>query len=180
MSIVISAIGGALGLGSSIFGAYKAAQERKKMEQYLGQQDSENKSWYNQNALSDYTQRADSQNLIRQLRENLDRNNRIANNVAVVTGATPEQQAVQKEQSNRIVSDTYGNLSSIGQQYKDRVTDRYLGMKNSIASQRMGVMNASAKNYETLFSNGLNMVTDSAKSLAAGLDSKKVSTTKIP
>ena len=102
-----TAIGGIIGLGAGIYGAIKGGQERKRMEQYLNQQDAENKAWYNENAYSDYTQRTDTQNLIRSLRQNLDRQNKIASDTATVTGATPEQVAAQKERSNNVIADVH-------------------------------------------------------------------------
>jgi hypothetical protein len=148
MSLVTSAIGAGIGLLGSLWGGHKAGQERKKMNSYLDRQDVENKSWYNANALSDYTQRQDSQNLLRQLREQLGKQNRAQANTAVITGATPEQQAVQKELSNKVISDVYSNLGAQGQAYKDRITDRYMQMRNTIANQRMGMMEGQAQSYE--------------------------------
>jgi len=165
-------VGGVIGLGASIFGANKAAEERRKMNRYLDQQDAENKAWYNENALSDYTQRADTQNLIRNLRENLGRQNQIASNTAVVTGATPEQQAVQKEQSDKVIADTYSNIGALGQQYKDSITNRYLATKNNIAGQRMGIMQGDAQSYEDLMSSGLTGIGDSIKNLNADYAAK--------
>ena len=156
----------AIGFGSSLYGGIKAGQERKRMEQYLNRQDADNTSWYKQNAYSDYTQRSDTQNLIRNLRENLDRRNRIASNMAVVTGATPEQQAVQKEQGNKIIANVYSNIGAQGQQYRDMITNRYLAMKQNFAKQRMGMMEGSARNYEKLLNNGLTMMTDAGKNLS--------------
>jgi len=167
-----AAIGGVIGGAASLIGAINAGKERRRMERYLNIQDAENKSWYNQNAYSDYTQRSDTQNLIRNLREQLDRRNKIASNTAVVTGATPEQQAVQKEQSNKVIADTYSNIGAQGQQYKDMITNRYLAMKQNYANQRMGMMDAKASNYETLLNNGLGAVTDSFKSFGNYLNSK--------
>ena len=163
--ILGDALGGVVGLGAGIFGAINAGNQRKKMEQYLNQQDAENNAWYNENAYSDYTQRADSQNLIRQLRNTLDRQNQIASDTAVVTGSTPEQQAVQKEQSNKTIADVYGNIGSLGQQYKDMVTNRYMAMKTNLANQRMGMMEGSANSYEDLMNNGFGAVGDSFKNL---------------
>jgi len=162
-----AAIGeGAVGTVESIYGLVNAGKKRKQMENYLNQQDTENKAWYNENAFSDYTQRADTQNLIRQLRNTLDRQNQISSNTAVVTGTTPEAQAVQKEQSNKVISDTYSNIGSMGQQYKDLITNRYLAMRNNIANQRMGMWGQQAQNYENLFSSGAQTIADSAKSFA--------------
>jgi len=157
---------GVVGTVESIYGLVNAGKKRKQMEQYLDQQDAENKAWYNENALSDYTQREDTQNLIRNLRENLDKRNQIASNTAVVTGATPEAQAVQKEQSNKVIADTYSNIGSMGQQYKDLITNRYLAMRNNLANQRMGMWGQQAQNYENLFSSGTQTIADSAKNFS--------------
>jgi len=161
----LNAVGGIIGLGAGIYGAYKSGQERKRMERYLNQQDAENKAWYNKEAYSDYTQRADTQNLIRNLRQNLDRQNKIANDTAVVTGATQEQVAAQKERSNNVIADVYSNIGAQGQQYKDMITNRYLAMKNNLANQRMGMMEGAANSYENLMSNGLGAVGDAFKNL---------------
>lgn len=166
--MVGAAIGAGVGLVGSIFGGSKAAKQRRKMNRYLNEQDAENKAFYNANALSDYTQRADAQNLMKQLRDNLTKQNKTAANMAVVTGATPEQQAVQKEQSNKVISDTFSNLGAMGQQYKDRVTDKYLSRRQDIANQRMGIMNQKAQSYENLMNTGLNMISGSVGSLYGG------------
>jgi hypothetical protein len=171
MSLIASAIGAGVGLLGSLWGGSKAGQERKKMNNYLNQQDAENTSWYNANALSDYTQRQDSQNLLRQLREQLDKQNRAQANTAVITGATPEQQAVQKELSNEVISDTYSNLGAQGQAYKDRISDRYMQMRSNIANQRMGMMERQAQSYENVMSGGLNMLSNSGSGLLNSLTS---------
>jgi hypothetical protein len=162
------AAAGTNGIIAGVFGAIKAGQQRRKMNRYLNQQDSENTAWYNANALSDYTQRADAQNLIKQLRENLNKNNKRAENMAVVTGATPEQAAVAKEQSNKAISDTYSNLGAMGQQWKDRVTDRYMNRRQDIANQRMGILSDKAQSYENLMQNGFNTLQQSFLSIANG------------
>ena len=131
------------------------------MAQYLSQREADNKSWYNANALADYTNRSDVQNLIRILRENLNKQNKATANSAVVTGATPEAQAVAKEQSNKVIADTYANIGALGQQYKDRITDQYLAQKNYFDKMRFGMSEASATSYGNLMNNGLNVMASS-------------------
>lgn len=164
-----AAIGAGAGLVGSIFGGNKAAKQRRKMRRYLNEQDAENTAQYNRDYYSDYTQRADAQNLMKQLRDNLSKNNKRSDNMAVVTGATPEQQAVQKEQSNKVISDTYSNIGAMGQQWKDQVSNRYLSRKQNIADQRMGIMNQNAQSHENLMSTGLNLFGGSISSLAERL-----------
>lgn len=166
---IAAAVSGGIGLIGSIFGGSKAAKQRRKMNRYLNQQDAENTAFYNANALSDYTQRADAQNLMKQLRDNLTKTNKRAENMAVVTGATPEQQAIQKEQSNKVISDTYASLGAIGQRYKDNVTNRYLARRENIADQRMGMMGKRAESYENVMNSGLNMLGGSLSGILGGL-----------
>ena len=85
--------------------------------------------------------------------------------MAVVTGATPEQQALAKEQSNKVISDAYSNLGAMGQQWKDQVANRYLQRKNSIANQRMGIMGQKAQSSENLMNTGLNLLTSSLSNM---------------
>ncbi|MDR0713712.1 MAG: hypothetical protein LBF89_05580 [Bacteroidales bacterium] len=167
-SIIAGAGQGTVGILTGLYGAYKAKKEKKKIEDLLNQQKADNQAWYNANALGDYTQRADAQNLLRNLRENLDRQNKITANTAVVTGATPEQQAVQKEQANKVIADTYANLGAMGQQYKDKVTDQYLNRKYAIENGQMGMMNDSLNNYSTLFNNSMTQLADSFKTSGGG------------
>ena len=175
-----AAIGGLTGLGGALFGANRAnraSRERKRINALIDRQKAENQAWYNANALGDYTQRADAQNLLRNLRENLSRQTKEAANTAVVTGATPEQQAVQKEQANRVIADTYANLGAMGQQYKDRITERYLERKYAIENVQAGMMkddlNNDLKNYSTLFNNSLGLLGNSAVAFADSLGGKK-------
>jgi len=162
-----SLISGGLGLIGGIFGGIQAAKKRKQQEQLLNQEQSENTAWYNANALSDYTQRADAQNLIKNMRENLARRDMENANMSVVSGSTPEQQAAAKEQTNQIVSNVYGNLGAMGQQWKDQITNQYLGRKYSLGNQRFGLLNDQAQSYENLMNNGLGTMTSSIKSLAS-------------
>ena len=168
-----AAIGGAIGLVGGLFGGSKAARERKRMERHLNKQETENNAWYNQNALSDYTQRSDSQNLLRNLRENLKRRNKADAGTAVITGATPEAQAAAREQSNQVISDTYAQLGAMGQQYKDQVTDRYLQRKQDIYNQRMALAGNSAQSSENLMYNGLNTMGSALMSIPGLLSARK-------
>jgi len=57
----------------------------------------------------------------------------------------------------------------MGQQWKDRISDQYLARKNSLANQRMGMMEETANSYENLMNNGLNMMGGSLGNILGGL-----------
>jgi hypothetical protein len=168
-----AAIGGVIGLGGALFSANRASKEQRRIEALINQQKADNQAWYNANALGDYTQRADAQNLLRNLRENLARQNKASANMAVVTGATPEQQAVQKEQSNKVIADTYANLGAMGQQYKDRITEQYLARKSALENGQLGMMNDSLSNYSALFNNSIGQIGNAAMAFGNYLDKKE-------
>jgi hypothetical protein len=156
---------GAAGLVSSLFGGYMAGKERKKMRSELDALEAENKAIYNAQALGDYTQRADAQNILRQMRNQLDRQTKRAANTQAITGGTIEQTAAMKDSANRALADTMANLGAVGAQFKDRVTDRYLNRKNQLSTQRMNLLDQSARGWEGLMQTGLNTSAGALSSL---------------
>ena len=171
--MIIPAILGGAGLATSLYGGYKAGQERKKMKGELANMDVENKAFYNAQALGDYTQRADAQNILRQMRNQLDRQTKRAANTQAITGGTIEQTAIAKDAANKALADTMANLGAVGQQFKDKVTDRYLNRKNQIGLMRMNLANQSAQGWENLMQTGLNTASGALGSLIPGAYTKK-------
>lgn len=161
------------GLVTSLFGGFKAGKERKKMDRDIGKMEAENKAFYNSQALGDYTQRADAQNVIRQMREQLDRQTKRAANTAAITGGTVEQTAVAKDSANKALADATANIGAIGQQFKDRVTDRYLSRKNNLSMMRLNQMQNQATGWENLMQTGLNTGAGALSSLIPGAGTTK-------
>jgi hypothetical protein len=170
--VIAALISAAAAIGSSIYGGVKGGNARRRQDELLNKQEAENKAWYNSNALGDYMKRQDVQNLMRQLRQQLREQNQTQANMSVVTGATPEQQAAQKELSNRAIADAYSNIAAQGQLYKDRVTDRYMAMKQGYANSRMGMLEGQAGSYENLMNSGQNSFPGSAEALLNAFSSK--------
>jgi hypothetical protein len=168
-----TAIGGVVGAAAGLIGGLSAGSKRKKKERKLAQMEAQNEAWYNNNVLSDYTQRADAQNLMKQLRGSLTRQNKAAENTAVITGATAEQQAAAKERSNKVISDTFSNIGALGQQWKDRITDKYLSQKNSVAGLQMSNLEKQAESAENLMNNGIALMGSSLNGLSGSLGKTK-------
>lgn len=144
-----------LGVTGGIVGAIGAGKQRRKMGDYLSRQEGENQSWYDKEYYGDYTQRADTQALMKNLRENMQRQTQQAESTAAITGATPEAQSTVKENANKVISDTYSKIGAMGQAYKDSIMDQYMKRKDMFAGQRMGMMEGSANSYENLMSNSI-------------------------
>lgn len=158
----------ATGLASSLYGGWKAGQERKKMDKKIGEMERDNQAFYNANALGDYTQRSDAQNAIAMMRKQLDRQTKRANDTAVITGATPEAVALQKQGANEALAGATSNIAAIGQQYKDRVTDRYLNRKDRYGMMRLQQAEGAAQGYEGLMQSGLNAASGALGGIAGG------------
>lgn len=165
MSILAIAGAGA-GLATSLYGGYKAGKERKKMDGMIKGWEGENKAFYNSRALGDYTQRADSQNAIRMMRDQLDRQTKRATNTQVITGGTVEQTAVAKDSANKALGDATSNIAAVGQQFKDKVTDQYLQRKNQLGMMQYQNTAGQAASYEGLMQTGLNTAAGALSSLA--------------
>lgn len=171
------------GLAAAGAGAVGGAITRKKQRQELNNmragvaaEQAENRAWYNANALSDYTQRADAQNLFKNLRDNLKRSRGVTASTAAVTGATPAAVAAAKERDTKAVSDTYSNVAAMGQQWKDNVTSQYLRRKDFLSNKMLGLdqqgladYDRQAQNWGNLMSSGLNLAAGSAMPGYAGM-----------
>lgn len=172
--MVSAIVAGVVGLAAAGISAAQAAKKRRQAQAVLEGQNRDNKSWYSASALGDYTQRSDVQRLMAQLRDNLRERNRADASTAAVTGATAESVAASKDSANRTIGNAYGNISAMGQLYKDRITDQYQQMKNNYAGVTAGNASQDAASYENLMRSGLNLATSSASSIAQQSISKKV------
>ncbi|MDR2917858.1 MAG: hypothetical protein LBV72_00625 [Tannerella sp.] len=166
------------GLAAAGAGAIGSGITRKKQKQALNnmragvaKEQAENKSWYNANALSDYTQRADTQNLFKNLRDNLKRSRDTTTSTAAITGATPAAVAAAKERDTKAVSDTYSNVAAMGQQWKDNITSQYLRRKDYLSNKMLGLdqqglqdYDRQSQNWGNLMNSGLNVAAGSAMS----------------
>lgn len=157
--------GAGIGAIGSIYGAIKAGKERKKLNRFIGQQETENEAKYNRDYYGDYLQRADSQAVMKQMRDTLRDKNKQDQSTAAITGATPEAQLAQMESTNKAVGNTMSQLGAMGAQFKDRVDDRYMARKDVLNNMRYGNMNSSAQSGEALMSNSLGLAGQSVSGL---------------
>jgi hypothetical protein len=159
---------GGIGITTAIAGGISAGVQRRKINKYYDRLNQENEDWYNLNGKGDYVDNVQSQAMIRNLRNNLNRNNEITANSAVVTGASPELIAAQKAASTKTMGDVYSNISVMGQRWKDNIQDKYLARKSAIDNGKIGILNDKAKSYENLMYNGLSNLTNSFNTFNGG------------
>lgn len=97
-----SVLGGALGIGGSIFGGISASKAMKKVKKNLETQQSENQDWYDRRYNEDATQRADAQRILTMINESIRQRNQQAAGAQAVMGGTEESVAAAKPTIKRL------------------------------------------------------------------------------
>lgn len=148
----------AVGLSQSISSGIKAGQDRKEADALQTQRETDNENQFNKEYYTDYTQRADSQNLLKKLKETTDTNNKRNEMTAAITGATAESVQAGRNANNKVVSDTYGNLAAMGARYKDNVMQNYQHRKDGLGREKYNALLQRAQSNETGMYNGIGQI----------------------
>ena len=135
--MVTAAIGAGLALGSAIYGGITSAVANNKARKLIQQQRDANKRWYDTKMAQDYTMRTDAQAAINRQRELLNEQYNKARKSGVVSGATDEAIALQKEAANKSVSDIMTDIASNASAYKDNVEARYKAEDAALNQQQV-------------------------------------------
>lgn len=146
MGILGSAIGGALGIGASIFGGISASKAMKKVKKNLQNQMKENQNWYDQRYNEDATQRADAQAMITATQESIRQRNQQAAGSAAVMGGTEESVAATKAANADALAQTASNITVNAEQRKDNIESQYQQTKASLNEQLNNLEQAKAQN----------------------------------
>lgn len=135
--MVTAAIGAGLSLASAIYGGIKSSQANNRARKLIQQQRDANKRWYDTRMAEDYTMRTDAQAAINRQRELLNEQYDRARKTGVVSGATDEAIAMQKEAANKALSDTTANIASQASAYKDNVERQYRAQDAALNQQQV-------------------------------------------
>ena len=159
---IVSGISAAAGgIGSY---ADKRAEERQMrgIENKVKNWNAENESWYNTEMNRDYTQTDEAKNMLRQLREEMDRQTARSGNNNIISGGTVEAEAADREGRSKALSNLLGNIGGMATAYKDRATSRYLNnqaglrqLEMGIDQQRLGRLAENTTSSNNMFYNGL-------------------------
>ena len=160
-------------LAQTAFGAVKEGQQRKRMAGERQKWNAENEALYNKNYYGDYTKRADSQNAIRQMDDQMKKADKVEQNVAAVTGATPEAINASKERRNKAVTSLYSNIGANAMQYKDAAEGRYQARKAQLQGMEYDSMEQTAQSAGNVMNNGIaGLATDWASLMTKPTDYK--------
>lgn len=138
-SIISSALGGALQVGSAIYGQVKSNQLNKQAQAELDQRRNENKQWYQQKMNEDYMMRSDVQNVLRKQRELLNEQYQRARATNIVAGGTDESLALQQREANRTMGDTMADIAANASAYKDNVEQQYRAQESNLSQQQQQI-----------------------------------------
>ncbi len=163
-----SLIGGAMKIGGSIFGGYKASQAMKEVKKNLDQQKRENQDWYDRRYNEDATQRADAQRVWQMTQDAIRERNRQAAGTAAVMGGTEEGVAATKAANASALADTAAQIAVAGANRKDNIENQYMTKKDSINKQLNDLQKQKANNIIS----AVNGVSSAASDIAgnSGLD----------
>lgn len=146
MGILGSAIGGALGIGASIFGGISASKAMKKVKRNLEGQMKENQNWYDRRYNEDATQRADAQRILTMTNENIRQRNQQAAGAQAVMGGTEESVAAAKAANNQALADATSQIAVAGERRKDQIESQYMQTKADLNDKLNNLEQAKAQN----------------------------------
>lgn len=167
--LAIMAIGAgvsALGQGiASIFGNRKKKKALQRLNKQYDAMIADTDDRINANFLD----RADSKNAIRKVEESNKEALRQLNTDAIRRGATDEAKVAMANKLSQRTADVVGELSSIGEQYKDRLRDRKQSLQENKAAQNFQI--DSDTSGIDAFSSAISQVGNAAISMAGAMGS---------
>lgn len=114
-----------LGAAGSIFGGVKASKAMKRMKRNLEEQKRENQAWFDRRYNENATQRADAQQAISLMREEMNKRNQAAAGAQAVMGGTEESLAAAKAANNQAFADATAQIAVNGERRKDAIEQQY-------------------------------------------------------
>lgn len=129
-------IGGALSLGSAIYGGIKASEAMKKANANVERQQRENQDWYDRRYNEDATQRADAQRILNITAEQIKQRNKAAAGTAAVMGGTEESVAATKQANAQAMADAASQIAVAGEKRKDDIENQYMQRRGELTDRQ--------------------------------------------
>lgn len=148
MGILGSVIGGALGIGASIFGNAQASKAMKRVKQNIEDRVSSNRNWYDRRYNENATQRADAQRILSITADNIRQRNRTAAGTQAVMGGTEESVAAAKAANNAALADAASQIAVNGERRKDQIEGQYMATRDGLEDKLNNLELNRAKNIQ--------------------------------
>ena len=134
---ILSAIGAAGSLASSLFGGISASKAARQAEQRQRAQEAKEAAWYQRRYNEDYVDTAAGQNLVRRAKDAADTMWKRAAGAQAVAGGTDAATAMAKEAGNKMMGDTIADIAATDQQRKENVDNLHRQAEEQFAQQDM-------------------------------------------
>lgn len=164
---ITSAIGAAVGLGSTLFGASESAKKNNKARAERERNHITNSAILRRQRDEDMLDTAKGQNMIRQAREYADSNWKKAQGASAVGGGTDAATAMAKEAGNRVVGDTMANISAQNTAKQERAEHGMINENNQYTNAKANDLMQQGANIASTAS----AMGNAAMQLGAGLES---------
>ena len=142
-AILSAALAAAASIGSAIYGGVTSAAAAKKQQQMIQQLKAQNTAWYNRKMNEDYLDTAAGQNTMRRVQDVAKQNLERSRGEAAVTGDLTNSAAT-KEQNNKMISDTVGNIAAMDANRKDSYDASYRQTDQAYSQMQLGAQQAKA------------------------------------
>lgn len=176
MSIALGIASLAAGIGGSIYGGISSANQRKKEQRRLEQEQRADRADFTRDYYQDMTQRADMQYLLNQQREQLMEANRAARRTGVVAGGTTAREAVSKDAATRSMANTMARIGAMSQQQKQAAQNAYKASRGRYNAQ-MNQLTQQGANQGAVLQQTAGQIVAAAPRLFAGNSTTTTPTT---
>lgn len=134
---VLTAIGTAASLASSLIGGAKASKAAREAEKRQRDAEAKEEAWYRRRYNEDYADTAAGQNLVRRAKDYARENWKRAAGAQAVAGGTDAATQMAKDAGNRMVGDTIANIAASDQARKDNVDSMHRAQQQQFAQMDM-------------------------------------------
>lgn len=172
---IISAIGAAGALASSLFGGAASANAAKKAEAKQRASEAKENAWYNRRYNEDYVDTAAGQNLVRRAKEFAKDQWNKAAGAQAVSGGTAASSQMAKDSGNKMVADSIANIGATDQMRKAQVDDQHRKAEAQFAQMDMQREMQRAQNI----SNAASAASNALMSIGSAVDQASAKTTNL-
>lgn len=146
MAWISTAIGAGMGVLSSLYGGAKSADAARKAQRELDKKEARDNAWYARRYNQNYLDTAAGQNLVNTALANELKSTRRTDGQSKVGSLTASAAAKQKEQSKKMLGDTYAAIAAGDTTRKMQVDQMHRQDMHNNSTARMGIYNNQAAN----------------------------------
>lgn len=169
---IVSALGAAAGLASSLIGGSQASKAARAAERRQREQEASEGAWYQRRYNEDYVDTAAGQNLVRRAKEYAKENWKKAAGAQAVAGGTDAATQMAKDAGNKMVGDTIADIAATDQQRKSQVDAMHRQAEQGFAQMDMDREMQRAQNITTAAQNASNAMMSIGAAVDQGGGSK--------